>query len=103
MKERRKSERIETHLPAQWETASGMRQGTIVNGSVGGCFVEAEVEDPGDEPIKLAIQLPHEGWIYLWGEVAFHLPTVGFGIHFTRSSNDGQVTLDKWLHYLRTL
>ncbi len=104
MEERRKLERVQTHLPAQWEGTSGNHKGIIINGSPRGCFVQAQGEDPGDEPIKLKIQLPDERWIYLWGQVAYHLPTVGFGLHFARSSDEeGQVTLNVWFNYLDSL
>jgi PilZ domain len=100
MEERRKSERIQTRLHAQWETHSGVLEGTIINCSVGGCFVEGEVEEPGDEPVKLTIRLPNGTFVQLWGTVAFHLPTMGFGLHFTHSSDDDQLMFDKWLNYL---
>lgn len=103
MDERRKSERIDTHLPAQWESTSGVHRGTIINGSAGGCFVLAQVEEPGDEPLKLAIQLPNGNRLQMWGEVAYHLPTEGFGLHFNHSSDEGQAMLNVWLDYLRTM
>lgn len=103
MEERRKSDRVETHLRAQWETASGAQSGTIINSSVGGCFVMAQVEEPGDEPMKLLIQLPNEVSIHIWGEVVYYLPTMGFGLHFTHSSDEDQTMLNAWLDYLQTV
>ena len=38
MEERRESKRIDLRLPAHWETASGVHEGTIVNCSVGRMF-----------------------------------------------------------------
>ena len=99
MEERRKSARIDLNLPAQWETASGVHEGTVINCSGGGCFVQAQVEEPGDEPMKLAIQLPN-GDIQLWGKVAYYLPTMGFGLQFIRRSDEGQLMLNRWLDYL---
>ena len=100
MEERRKSLRIDLHLPVQWETASGILEGTVINCSVGGCFVQAQVEEPGNEPMKLAIQLPDGKDIQLWGRVAYYLPTMGFGLRFTPRSGEGQLMLNKWLDYL---
>ena len=101
MEERRKSTRIETFLQAQWETNSGIHEGTVINSSAGGCFVQAQVEEPGDEPVRLAIQLPNGKRIHLWGEVAYYLPTMGFGLHFTHSSDEDGLMLDTWLDYLQ--
>lgn len=97
MEERRKSPRIDLNLPAHWETASGVHEGRIINCSVGGCFVQAQVEEPDNKPVKLAIQLPDGKDLQLWGEVAFYLPTMGFGLHFTSD----QSTLQGWLDYLK--
>jgi len=101
--ERRKSPRIDLHLPAEWETTSGVHQGTVINCSVGGCFVQALVEEPGDEPMKLAIQLPDGRDIHLWGKVAYYLPTMGFGLQFTSRSDEGQLMLDRWLDFLQVV
>jgi PilZ domain len=98
MEERRKLARIDLNLPAQWETASGVHEGTVINCSVDGCFVRTQIEEPGAEPMKIAIQLPN-GDIQLWGRVAYYLPTLGFGLHFVTRSID-QPTLNRWLAYL---
>jgi len=103
MDERRKSERIRTHLPAHWETASGVHQGIIVNGSAGGCFVLAQVEEPGDDLMEIAVQLPNGGLVRLWGEVAYYLPTEGFGLQFAESSDERRTVMKMWIDYLDTL
>ena len=100
MEQRRKSERVDLHLLAQWETASGVYEGTIVNCSVGGFFVQAQVEEPGNEPMKLAMELPNGRRIHLWGEVAYYLPTMGFGLKFG-NSDEGQAMLNIFREYLR--
>jgi hypothetical protein len=78
MEERRKSPRVDLNLPAHWESATGIQEGRIINCSVGGCFVAGQVEEPGNEPLKLAIQLPDGKDLQLWGRVAYYLPTMGF-------------------------
>ena len=99
MEERRKSRRIDLNLPAHWESESGVHEGTVINCSEGGCFVRAEVEEPGNEPVKLAIQLPDGKDLQLWGKVAFYLPTMGFGLQFI--SRSGEAMLKKWGDYLQ--
>ena len=103
MEERRTSTRIDLHLPAKWETTSGVHEGTLINCSAGGCFVQALVEEPDDEPMKLAIQLPNGKDIQLWGKVAYYLPTMGFGLQFTSRSDEGQLMLKRWLDYLQSV
>lgn len=98
MDERRKSPRVDLNLPAHWESETGVHKGRIINCSVDGCFVQAQVEEPGNEPLKLAIQLPDGKDLQLWGRVAYYLPTMGFGMHFT----SGQSMLKGWLDYLQT-
>jgi hypothetical protein len=100
MEERRKTERIETSLQVQCETDSGVLEGTVINCSLAGCFVQGEVEEPGDEPIRLTIQLPNGTAIQLWGSVAYYLPTMGFGLHFTHLSD--QSMFDEWRRYIET-
>jgi hypothetical protein len=102
MEERRKSKRIQTHLRVQWEIGSSVREATITNCSVYGCFVQDEVEEPGNKPVKLTVQLPNGTSIQLWGIVSFHLPTLGFGLHFKPRSRTGQdrLTFDKWRNYV---
>jgi len=102
MDERRKSERIGTHLLAQWETPTGVQHGIVTNGSAGGCFVLAQVEEPGDELLELKIQLPDGRLVRLWGAVAYYLPTEGFGLQFASSAKEGRAVLKLWLDYLHT-
>lgn len=100
MEERRKSERIQTRLDVQCETHSGVLEGTIINCSLAGCFVQGEVEEPGDEPVRLTIQLPNGTSIMLWGTVTFYLPTMGFGLRFINLSDEDQLMFDRWRNYL---
>lgn len=100
MEERRKSDRIQAHLHAQWETHSGVLEGTITNCSVYGCFVEGEVEEPDNELVKLTVELPNRTCIQLWATVAYYLPTMGFGLHFTNNINGDWLMFDAWRQYI---
>ena len=103
MEERRGSGRVQMRLPVRWEMASGVHVAVILNGSPGGCFVQTQIEEPEDVPLKIEIRLPRGEWISLWGEVAYYLPTEGFGLQFIDSPNDGDPMLEKWLEHLRSL
>ena len=103
MEERRKDERVTMSLPVRWETLSGVRDGVLVNGSAGGCFVQTRGEDPGDEPLGLEIQMPDGGRLHLWGEVTYYLPTMGFGLQFVGSPDNGDLRNEAWLAHLSVL
>ena len=103
MEERRKEERIPMSLPVRWETPSGVHEGVLLNGSAGGCFVQASGEDPGDEPLRLEFQMPDGGRLHLWGEVSYYLPTRGFGLQFVASPHANDVESEAWLAHLSAL
>ena len=103
MEERRTEVRIPMSLPVRWQTPSGVHEGLLLNGSAGGCFVQAHGEDPGDEPLRLEIQLPDGERLHLWGEVMYHLPTVGFGFQFVGAAGDGDLMNEAWLAHLTLL
>jgi hypothetical protein len=62
--------------------------------------VEVAVEEPGNEPVKLTVRLPNKTLIELWGTVAFHLPTMGFGLHFIQHPDEDRLTFYKWRDYV---
>ena len=103
MEDRRKEERIPMSLPVRWETPSGVHNGILLNGSAGGCFVETRGEDPGDEPLRLEVQMPDGERLHLWGEVMYYLPTVGFGLQFVALPSDGDLRNEAWLAHLSGL
>ena len=100
MEERRQSERIQARLQARWETDSGVVDGIIINCSVHGCFVLGEVEEPGNDPVRLTVRLPNGSSLLLLGTVAFHLPTLGFGLHFIYPSDEDKAMFDRWRVYV---
>jgi hypothetical protein len=103
MEERRKVERFPMLLPVRWETPHGVSSGIILNGSAGGCFVRTRTDDPGDDALRLEIQLPGGERLSLWGEVTYYLPTEGFGLQFIASPDDGSLGNDLWLAHLALL
>lgn len=103
MEERREFRRMQMELTARWEGEAGDRSAVILNGSQRGCFVHTQIEEPEDGPLELGIRLPHGEWISLWGEVAYYLPTEGFGFQFSCSTDLGDPMFEKWIEYLSTL
>ncbi len=103
MEERRKSKRVLMSLPAQLGLASGVRPAVVLNGSAGGCFVQVQTEEPGDDPFRIEVQLPQGEWIRLWVEVAYFLPTKGLGLQFVRPAPEEKPMFEKWLGYVTSM
>jgi hypothetical protein len=53
------------------------------------------------ELIRVEIQLPTEGWLYLWGEVVYRIEEMGFALRFTGISDMEQAMLDLLLDFMR--
>lgn len=103
MEERREARRVRTHLPARCELASGIHIAVVLNGSPHGCFVQTQAAEPDDAPLRIEIRLPLGEWISLWGEVAYYLPTEGFGLQFIETPGGGDPMLERWIEHLSTL
>jgi len=83
MGERRQAERVYVRLNARWEGVLAQCEGHIADLSLTGCFVLTSDRVKPKELIRVEIQLPTEGWIYLWGEVVYQIPEMGFALSFT--------------------
>jgi hypothetical protein len=99
--DRRQSERVYVRLNARWEGVLARCEGNIVDLSSTGCFVlTADLVKP-KELIRVEIQLPTEGWLYLWGEVVYRIEEMGFALRFTGVSDMEQGMLDLLLEFMR--
>lgn len=93
MSERRKSERVRVTLDARWEGVLTRREGTIVDISRSGCFMlTSDAVTPG-ELISLEIQMPTGRWIFIWAEVVYSIPEMGFALRFTGSADENEETM----------
>lgn len=101
MSERRKTERVQVKLEARWEGVTTRREGTIVDISSSGAFMlTADAVTPG-ELISVEIQMPTGRWIYLWGEVVYSIPEMGFALRFTGSVDETEeIMLDMLINYV---
>jgi hypothetical protein len=61
--------------------------------SEGGCFVTALYDGVPGETLVLMIELPDEGWITVEGETLYNRPGLGFGLRFTKVTDDARVSL----------
>lgn len=88
MTERRKEDRVQVDLKVFWEGALAQRKGNIVDLSISGCFIlTADLVRVG-ELIRVVIQLPRDSEIYIWGEVVYQIPEMGFAVNFTGADDD---------------
>jgi hypothetical protein len=101
MSERRKTERVQVKIEARWEGVLARREGTIVDISFTGCFMlTGDAGVPG-ELIGLEIQMPTGRWIYLWAEVVYSIPEMGFALRFTGSADETEeIMLDMLINYV---
>ncbi len=101
MSERRISERVRVNLNAQWEGVLARRAGTVSDISATGCFILTSDEAEQGELVRLEIETPTEGWIYLWGEVVYLIQEMGFALRFTGAGESEQAMLDLLIDYYR--
>jgi len=99
--ERRKAERVYVQLDARWEGVMAQCEGHIVDLSSTGCFVLTSDRVKPKELIRVEIQLPTEGWMYLWGEVVYRIEEMGFALSFTGVSDMEQAMLNLLLDFVR--
>ncbi|HVF49054.1 MAG TPA: PilZ domain-containing protein [Pyrinomonadaceae bacterium] len=99
--ERRRAGRVETNLNARWEGILASRTGNIVDLSWNGCFVLTADEVILGELIRIEIEFPEKGRIYLWGEVVYKNPEIGFGLRFTGSGEAEESVLRDYVQAKR--
>ncbi|HYG11330.1 MAG TPA: PilZ domain-containing protein [Pyrinomonadaceae bacterium] len=99
--DRRQSERVYVQLNARWEGVWARCEGHIVDLSATGCFVLTADRVKPKELIRVEIELPTEGWLYLWGEVVYRIEEMGFALRFTGVSDMEQAMLDLLLEFMR--
>jgi hypothetical protein len=100
-RERRASERYRGNLDAKWEGILARQSGSLVDISIGGCFILSPDDVQLQELIRLEIKTPTGRAIYLWGEVVYKAPEMGFAIRFTGSDSTETEMLKLLLDYLR--
>ena len=99
--ERRQAERVYVRLNSRWEGVLAQCEGQIVDLSMTGCFVLTSDRVKPKELIRVEIELPTEGWLYLWGEVVYRLEEMGFALKFTGVSDIEQSMLKLLLEYIK--
>jgi hypothetical protein len=99
--ERRNAERVTLMLDLRWESLSGKNTARISDMSMGGCYVETMGQVTVGELIRFEVQLPTGRWMPLVGEVAYHLPGMGFGVRFRSLTETQREMVASLLDYMR--
>ena len=94
--ERRQAERVKVDLRVYWEGSLTQLDGSIVDLSVTGCFILSDDRVRVGELIRVEIQPPKEGPLYVWGEVVYRIPEMGFAVHFT-GADDADLNRLGWI------
>ena len=82
MSERRVSPRLEVSLEAIWDGATSTGKARVADLSEGGCYVDSINDVCVGELHRFKLRLPNGQWFPLSGEIAYHIPRMGFGVRF---------------------
>ena len=99
MSERRIEKRFEVCLDAILGTG-GRSTARVTDISEGGCYIDSMSDPFMDGILEFKIQLPSGEWLELVGEVAHHVPRLGFGVRFIDLDS---ATREKLLSLIREL
>ena len=100
MSERRQAERVKVALDAHWEGVLAQCSGLVVDLSVTGCFILTPDQVRSKELIRIEIETPTGGMLYLWGEVVYQVTEMGFGLHFTGMTDREETMLKLLIAYV---
>ena len=99
--DRRIDERVALKMDVLCEASAGRFEGTMSDLSSTGCFILAsgDVED-GDQ-VRIDIPLVAGGTLSLWGDIANHVPEIGFGIRFVGLTEAQRSYLERYMDTMR--
>lgn len=84
----RKDERKDVAMDAVLESSVGRRESRISDLSLGGCYVESMTNFTAGEPVSFDLIDANGVTMTFTGEVAYVLEGFGFGISFTRLTDE---------------
>jgi hypothetical protein len=91
----REHQRANIPLGVILEMSSGRQEARVGDLSMGGCFVDTIVSAQMGERINLKLLASNTETLEIVGEVIYHLPGFGFGVHFINMSNENQNQLEQ--------
>jgi hypothetical protein len=97
MSDKRKELRIEVCLDAIWDGTMGKYSARVTDLSEGGCYIDSLCGAYVGEVVRFNVQLPDGEWLELSGEIAHHVPQIGFGVRFVDMSDTNRQKLKAFL------
>jgi PilZ domain len=101
MSERRRAERVKVTLDAHWEGVLAQCSGLVVDLSSAGCFILTPDQVRMKELIRMEIETPTGGVLYVWGEVVYQVSEMGFALRFTGMTDREEGMLQLLIEYVR--
>src|SRR6185437_11333490 len=95
--EKRKHGRLTLVMEASWEGSGSKSLARMVDISATGCFIETLAPVEVGETLNLRLTLHDGEYISLQAVVMYRMPSLGFGIRFTRISDSDRLRLDALL------
>ena len=95
--EKRKHGRQPLVMEASWEESGSKSRARTVDISATGCFIDTLGQVEVGETLNLKLTLPDGEFILVQGVVMNRMPSLGFGVRFTRISDSDRLRLDALL------
>jgi hypothetical protein len=95
--EKRKHGRLPLVMEASWEGSGSNSLARTVDISASGCFIDTLGQVEVGETLNLRLTLHDGEHISVQGVVIYQMPSLGFGVQFTRISPADQLRLDALL------
>ena len=95
--EKRKPGRQPLVMEASWDGSGIKSRVRTVDISATGCFIDTLGQVEVGETLNLKLTLPDGEYISVQGVVKYQMPSLGFGVRFTRISDSDRLRLDALL------
>ena len=69
---------------------------------IGGCLVQCFHEEPAGRRIKIALELPHEGWVTLEAEILYTRLDYGYAVKWVNVPAETHSKLERVINHLLT-
>ena len=70
--------------------------------SIGGCLIQCFHEEPVGRRVKIAVELPYEGWVTLDAEILYARPDYGYAVKWVDMPAETHAKLERVINRLLT-
>ena len=95
--EKRKRERLPLVIETTWEGSTSKSLARTVDISATGCFIDTLAPVEVGETLNLRLTLHDGEYFSMQALVMYRMPSLGFGVRFTRISDSDRLRLDTLL------